>query len=119
MFRVCNIMSRNSTPRVRSAQFLFIGVSAVSLAAATAAHAQSQPTTGFYIGGAAGANILEDNRFRNGGGSATDSYDTGYVGTLDFGYGLGNGLRLELEPGYRNNAVDKVNGRPADSRLQT
>lgn len=120
MFRVCNTRSRNSTARVRSAQFLFIGVSAVALAAATtAAQAQSQPTTGFYIGGGAGMNFEESNRFRNGGGNSTDTYDLGYAGILDFGYGLGNGLRLEVEPGYRNNAVDRVNGRPADSRMQT
>ncbi len=28
-------------------------------------------------------------------------------------------MRLEVEPGYRNNAVDRVNGRPANSRMQT
>jgi OmpA-OmpF porin, OOP family len=111
--------SRNSTANFSLTRFLFIGVSVIALTtAASGAHAQSQPTTGFYIGGAAGANIEEDNRFRNGGGSATDSYKAGYVGTLSFGYGLGNGLRLEVEPGYRNNAVDSVNGRPASSRMQ-
>jgi outer membrane protein OmpA-like peptidoglycan-associated protein len=120
MFRVCNKMSRNSTASVSSAQFLLTGVSAIAATvAASAAFAQGQATRGFYIGGAAGANIEEDNRFRNGGGNSTDSYDLGYAGTLDFGYGFGNGLRLEIEPGYRNNAVDRVNGRPADSRMQT
>lgn len=122
MFRVCNTTSQNSAVAFVGARlsFLLFGVSAVALtAAAPTARAQSQPTTGFYIGGAAGANILEENRFRNGGGNSTDSYDAGYAGTLDLGYGLGNGLRLEIEPGYRNNAVDRVNGRPADSRLQT
>ena len=116
MFSVCTLKAQNSA----TARLLLVGVSAVALtAAASAARAQGQPTTGFYIGGAAGANILENNRFRNGGGNSTDSYDLGYAGTLDFGYGLGNGLRFEIEPGYRNNAVDEVNGRPADSRVQT
>jgi OmpA-OmpF porin, OOP family len=112
--------SRNSIVNLSLTRVLFIGVSAIALtAAASGARAQGQPTTGFYIGGAAGANMMEDNRFRNGGGNSTDSYNTGYAGTLSFGYGLGNGLRLEVEPGYRNNSVDKVNGANADSRIQT
>jgi outer membrane protein OmpA-like peptidoglycan-associated protein len=121
MVWVCNRKSQNSTAAFSPARLLLIGVSVIGLTAgaAPAARAQSQPTTGFYIGGAAGANIEEDNRFRNGGGNSTDSYKLGYAGTLAFGYGLGNGLRLEIEPGYRNNAVDRVNGRPADSRMQT
>ena len=99
-----------------------IGTSAVVLAlvaATSGAHAQSPPTNGWYIGGAAGSNLEENNRLRGGGGTSTDSYSAGYVGTMSFGYGLGNGLRLELEPGYRNNAIDKVNGRNADSRMKT
>jgi OOP family OmpA-OmpF porin len=110
-------ISANNLP-LRLALF---GVSAVALATggAIAAHAQSQPTNGFYIGGAAGANIEEDNRFRNGGGNSTDTYDPGFAGTLDLGYGFGNGFRVEFEPGYRNNQVDRVNGAPADSRMQT
>jgi outer membrane protein OmpA-like peptidoglycan-associated protein len=93
-------------------------VIALALGTASGAAAQSQPTTGFYVGGAAGGNIEENNRFRNGGGNSTDSYKLGYVGTLDLGYGLGNGLRLELEPGYRNNSVDSVNGHEVGSRMQ-
>src|SRR5579875_2569314 len=80
---------------------LAVGASAAVLALVTAmtgAHAQSQPTTGFYIGGAVGANLEENNRLRGGGGTSTDSYGAGPAGTLSFGYGLGNGLRLELEP---------------------
>src|ERR1700722_7019006 len=98
-----------------------VGASAVALAAtgAIGAHAQSQPTNGFYIGGAAGFNMEEANRFRNGGGNSTDTYKPGYVGTLDLGYGFGNGFRVEMEPGYRNNAVDRVNGANANSRMQT
>jgi OOP family OmpA-OmpF porin len=110
----------NSSVKFSRTRVLFIGVSAIALtAAASGARAQSQPTNGLYIGGAAGANIMEDNRFRNGGGNSTDSYGAGYVGTLSLGYGLGNGLRLELEPGYRNNSVDTVNGANADSRIQS
>jgi OmpA-OmpF porin, OOP family len=119
------MVSRNKKRRNSAAEFLLtpvllVGAASAALAvAASGARAQNQPTTGLYIGGAAGANLLEDNRFRNGGGNSTDSYNFGYAGTLSFGYGLGNGLRLEVEPGYRNNAVDRVNGVKADSRVQT
>ena len=100
---------------------LLIGVSTLALAfvaGMSGAHAQSQPTNGFYVGGAAGVNLEENNYLSGGGGRSLDSYSPGYAGTLDLGYGLGNGLRLEVEPGYRNNALDKVNGVSAGSRMQ-
>lgn len=102
-------------------RLLLTGVSALVFAGAvtvSTAQAQSQPTNGFYVGGAAGANLEESNRFRNGGGNSTDTYGTGFAGTLSFGYGLGNGLRLEFEPGYRNDPVDRMNGARSDSRMQ-
>lgn len=133
MFGLRKKIAHNSAAGFASARLVLAGITAAALiAGASAARAQdqpttdffthpsyAQPTTGFYIGGGVGPNFLESNRFRRGGGNSTTSYDTGYAGTLAFGYGLGNGLRLELEPGYRNNAVDRVNGRPASSRLQT
>jgi OOP family OmpA-OmpF porin len=78
----------------------------------------SAPTPGFYVGAGVGANLEEDNRFRGGGATATDSYDTGYAGIGSFGYAFGNGLRVELEPGYRNNSVDKINGATGSGRTQ-
>ena len=35
---------------------------------------------------------------------------------VDGGYGFGNGFRVEMEPGYRNNAVDRVNGASVSAR---
>jgi OmpA-OmpF porin, OOP family len=121
MVSVCREKSLISAKKYLMSRALLVGVSAAALAATGAidARAQSQPTNGLYIGGAAGANLEENNRFRNGGGNSTDSYSPGYVGTLDLGYGFGNGFRVEVEPGYRNNSVDRVNGVPADSRMQT
>ena len=74
---------------------------------------------GFYIGGGVGANFLEDNKFERNGTDSTATYEPGLAGILNFGYALGNGLRLELEPGYRYNDVDKINGASAGGRLQT
>jgi len=90
----------------------------LSLAAATAllcvpAQAQTadDPGTsrerGIYLGGGLGVNLQEDNNFPIGG--RTD-YDPGPVGVMSLGYAFGNGLRLELEPGYRNNEVDSITG---------
>ncbi|HXR85708.1 MAG TPA: OmpA family protein [Stellaceae bacterium] len=119
MVRLRNKKAQNSATAFLPTRVLLLGASAITLAAgATPALAQSSPTTGFYIGGAAGANIMENNRFRNGGGNSTDSYKLGYAATFALGYGLGNGLRFELEPGYRNNAIDRVNGIRANSRIQ-
>jgi OmpA-OmpF porin, OOP family len=101
------------------AALLFSGASAsIAFAQAQSAAPIVQPTTGFYIGGAAGGNFMESNRFRGGGATGEDTYNGGWVGSLAFGYGLGNGIRLELEPGYRNNAVDRINGKKGDSRIQ-
>jgi len=101
------------------------GLAAVLLAAsATAALAQdssvlNRQNRGFYIGGGLGANFLSDNDFRHLGTDTKTTYDPGIAGTLSLGYALGNGLRLELEPGYRYNDVDKVGGADGHGRLQT
>jgi outer membrane protein OmpA-like peptidoglycan-associated protein len=95
------------------------GCAVVSLAIGLvpgAAHAQSDSSViarqarGIYIGGAAGLNLQEDNRFRDAGTDSTTSYDPGFAGLLNLGYAFGNGLRVEIEPGYRRNGVDKING---------
>ncbi len=65
---------------------------------------------GFYVGAGVGPNIQEDNRFTGGGADSTATYDLGYVGVLSLGYALGNGLRFEIEPGYRRNDADKIDG---------
>jgi OmpA-OmpF porin, OOP family len=92
----------------------------LSLAAATAmlcVPAQAQMNSdagmprekGVYLGAGLGANFQEDNRFPVAGGTTT-SYNPGPVGVLSLGYAFGNGLRLELEPGYRYNDVDSITG---------
>ena len=90
---------------------------------ATAAHAQSADvapaqTHGFYIGGGLGTNFEEGNRFRQGNAQATDTYSPGFAGIANFGYGLGNGLRFELEPGYRGNEIDRINGGPGSGHTK-
>jgi outer membrane protein OmpA-like peptidoglycan-associated protein len=73
---------------------------------------------GFYVGGGAGVNLQSDNDFRNNGTDSKATYDPGYAVMLNFGYALGNGLRFELEPGYRRNGVDKINGASGDGHSE-
>lgn len=84
---------------------------ATTLLAATAAASRAQPVTGLYIAGGGGANFLQREKqdqklFPLGNpvpGSNTQGYKAGVVGLASVGYGLGNGLRLEIEGNYRNN----------------
>jgi len=66
-----------------------------------------QREKGVYVGGGLGANFQEDNKFGIVGGGKS-SYDPGFLGLANVGYAFGNNLRLELEPGYRFNELDKL-----------
>ncbi len=79
--------------------------------------AVAQPVTGLYIGGAGGANFLQQERPRAYTGvfngtpvrvtSGGTGFETGYVGLGSIGYGFGNGLRLEVEGNYRYNRLGR------------
>jgi len=108
-------------------------LAATVLAAPVAAKAEA--IDGLYIGAGAGANFLQNQtitgvgypqangRFlpnlRGFGNNVTAKTDTGFIGVASFGYGLGNGLRLELEGSYRqnkfNSLTNAVNTSPAGS----
>ena len=100
-------------------------LAATVLAAPVAAKAEA--INGLYIGAGAGANFLQDqklngvsypqvgNRFvpnlRGIGNNANLKSDTGFIGVASLGYGLGNGLRFEIEGSYRQNkftGIDNV-----------
>jgi outer membrane protein OmpA-like peptidoglycan-associated protein len=64
------------------------------------------PVTGLYMSIGAGANLLMDEHLVNATGTASDAKLRSRIGpaaVIALGYGLGNGLRLELEGDYRNN----------------
>jgi len=71
---------------------------------AVPAVAMAQPISGLYVGAGVGANYLMDLNVKASGGSAKLKGAVGFVGLGSVGYGLGNGLRLELEGNYRNTA---------------
>ena len=97
-------------------------LAATVLAAPVAAKAEA--ISGLYIGAGAGANFLQDQslngvsypqatgRFfpnlRGLGNNSQIKTDTGFIGVASVGYGLGNGLRLELEGSYRTNKFTSI-----------
>ena len=99
-------------------------LAATVLAAPVAAKAEA--INGLYIGAGAGANFLQDQnvsgvaypaangRFfpnlRGIGSNSSIRSDTGFIGVVSVGYGLGNGLRLEIEGDYRQNKFNSLSG---------
>ncbi|MGH7117600.1 MAG: OmpA family protein [Acetobacteraceae bacterium] len=77
----------------------------------------AQPFRGIYIGGAAGANFLGQESIHSSPGldlpSGRAQFSNGFVGLGSIGYGFGNGVRVELEGSWRNNALHALL-RPGD-----
>lgn len=71
--------------------------------------ALAQPFRGIYIGGAAGANFLGQESIHSSTAldlpSGRAQFSNGFVGLGSIGYGFGNGVRVELEGSWRNNAL--------------
>ena len=84
--------------------------------------AKAQAISGLYIGAGVGGNFMQDQttgRVRLGTGAvggpfsgATIKMNGGFVGLGSIGYGLGNGLRVELEGAYRSNQFNRANHTP-------
>src|SRR3978361_1085674 len=83
----------------------------IALAAATVLAAplavNAQPVTGLYVGGGAGVNIMHDeNAHVDAPGVTRGTHLKTRVGpavSLAVGYGLGNGIRAEVEGSFRYN----------------
>jgi len=85
---------------------------ATMLAAPAAAFAQ--PVTGPYISLGVGATYIGQQNLRDTAVPALGAYayglghistDTDVIGSAAFGYGLGNGIRIELQGDYRQNTL--------------
>jgi len=87
-------------------------VAATILALPLAANAQ--PISGLYVGAGAGVNIMQDEnaKISNATGSASTHLQSrvGPAFDLSIGYGLGNGIRAELEGSFRYNNLGGTNG---------
>lgn len=104
-------------------------LAATVLAAAPVA-AKAQAVNGLYIGAGAGVNFMEDQEITSfrfperatlpAGGTVASApannkvrMDPGFIGLVSVGYGLGNGLRLEVEGSYRQNKFHGISTRGA------
>jgi OOP family OmpA-OmpF porin len=97
---------------------------AATILAAAPVAAKAQAVSGLYIGAGAGANFMADqtlksvgfpqqatapfNVFSAGNVGGNVRMDTGFVGVLSLGYGLGNGLRFEVEGSFRQNKFKRI-----------
>lgn len=70
----------------------------------------SAQTKGMYVGIGAGLTMPEDSDITGTGINTEADLDMGWAGIGSFGYAFGNGIRLELEGGYRPNDVDALSG---------
>jgi outer membrane protein OmpA-like peptidoglycan-associated protein len=81
--------------------------------------AKAQAISGIYIGAGVGGNIMQQEdvtslRFPQRATSTPSGFngshvnlDGGIVGLASIGYGLGNGLRFEVEGSYRKNQIER------------
>ena len=99
-------------------------LAATVLAAAPVA-AQAQAISGLYIGAGAGVGFMQDQHITrttfpqvaavplaatNLGGNRSVGMGAGFAGVVSVGYGLGNGLRRELEGGVNQNRFQSAKG---------
>jgi OOP family OmpA-OmpF porin len=74
--------------------------------------AAAQPITGPYVSGGAGVNLLQNQIIAPAPSleepKRTAVFDAGFSGQVSLGYGLGNGLRFEIEGDYLTNKIRKI-----------
>jgi OOP family OmpA-OmpF porin len=81
--------------------------------------AVAQPISGLYVGGGVGADIPQDTRVTPGAPSIQgaghlrlDQDDVGLTGIGAIGYGLGNGVRFEVQGDFLRNGIDQLGRMP-------
>ncbi|MCA3263943.1 MAG: OmpA family protein [Telmatospirillum sp.] len=91
-------------------QFRVFSTAMVLLLAATSAHAQKRPQylDGLYVSGQAGLNKTEESGTSRDGVTTKAGFAKGATGSVAVGYGLGNGLRGELEGALRQSTVNSL-----------
>lgn len=85
----------------------WILAAAMTVAATGAASAQDQ---GWYVGIGGGVNFPEESDISGGAVSTDADFDTGWAAIGSIGYAYGNGLRTEIELGYRQNDIGDLSG---------
>lgn len=90
-----------------------LGATVLTALATAAGPAAAQPISGLYVGANTGVNFLQQVNARNfsyPNGALQNAFghvnsQVGVAVVANLGYGLGNGLRFELEGNYRNNRI--------------
>jgi len=74
--------------------------------------ARAQPFQGFYIGAGAGYHLPMDITVITPAGNSSSTLHTNgsFIGSGSVGYGLGNGLRFELQGGAQQTSLSTVSG---------
>ncbi len=97
--------------RVQAAKALAL----VLIGAAAAPGARAQPVAGLYVGAGAGYGFLQSQSVQSPAAVLDSAQFGGGIATVgSVGYGIGNGLRLELEGSWRDNA--QSHGVPGNGR---
>ncbi len=97
--------------KIKTALIAFTSVLALSVAASA--------EEGFYVGLGGGANHVHNDKVNNGAGNNSVEFDWGWAGLGTVGYKYDNGLRSELELGYRKNNADTFGPFSADGNVAT
>ena len=97
-------MKNDQNRRMKFAAGLFCAVTAVVPLAAQAAE------DGFYAEGRIGLSLPLNSDLDSATTSQEIDLDRSIVGNVAVGHGYGNGVRTELEFGYRENDIDSISG---------
>lgn len=96
--------------------YFIAGLMGLALMASTA---HASVITGPYISLGAGADLTQTQHARSLGNSSQVGHAPGFGGNLGFGYGFGNGLRVELEGLYLQSHVNRVSPENAHGHNQS
>jgi OmpA-OmpF porin, OOP family len=105
-------LQRISTDGKKQMSVRKLALAAIGLSAVAYAPAGFAAPEGPFVGIMGGANFTYDLDMKGRGAGINRSVDTdtGYVVIPSIGYRLSNGMRTEIELGYRKNDVDGVSG---------
>ncbi|MGE0226493.1 MAG: OmpA family protein [Acetobacteraceae bacterium] len=107
----------------------FRGAFLATIVCATPFAATAQPIQGLYVGAGVGLHMPQSPRITPlspgfGTGRATIQENLGFAGYGSLGYGLGNGLRVEVEGTFSRSGIRQLSGTPFptssnDGRVRT
>jgi opacity protein-like surface antigen len=91
-------------------------IAMVMAASTSAAFASIQ---GYYFSGLGGVSLMPTLGLKDTSGTASSSFDPGYVYGGAVGYDVGNGWRFELDSVYQLSSIDQFNGASASGHLRS